>query len=140
VVANGFKQMTHWLFNHNLAMPQCQNILGASIFIAINRKFKNVFLLGADHSWHEQLTIDETNDIVVTDKHFYNEKGKEIAMKTRVHNAEAYGVHTFFQSISKAFYSYHVLKDYAVSQGVNIYNASEKSYIDAFERKSISEL
>ncbi|WP_142603204.1 hypothetical protein [Solitalea koreensis] len=137
VVAKGFKWVKHWLFSHNLAMPQCQNILNACIFIAINRKFKNVYLLGADHSWHEQLIVDNSNDIVITDKHFYNEKGKEIEMKSRAHDPKEYGIHKFFELISKAFYSYLVLRSYADSQGVNIFNSSEKSYIDAFERKSI---
>lgn len=134
VIFRGFEPITHWFFSRNLAMPQCQNILGACIFLAINRKHEKVVLLGADHSWHEQLIVDENNTVSTLDKHFYNPGGTEVNLKKRVKKRDSYGVHIYFASLSKAFYSYWVLQRYAVTRGVTILNASSRTYIDAFER------
>ncbi|UKJ08055.1 hypothetical protein [Solitalea lacus] len=134
VVFDGLNEVKFQFFKRNLAMPQCQNILGACIFIATNMQFKEVFLLGADHSWHEQIALDENNNLVTIDKHFYNQQGKSIVMNTHANNTAEYGVHSFFASLAKAFFSYKVLAKYAKYRGVKVKNWSEKSYIDAFER------
>ncbi len=39
-----------------------------------------------------------------------------------------------FLALHKAFLGYEVLRDYAQSLGVQVFNASAKSYIDAFAR------
>ncbi len=134
VIFRGFENIAHWFFKHNLAMPQCQNILAASIFLAINRGYEKVIIYGADHSWHEQLIVDESNTVSTLDKHFYNPGGTEVNLKKRVKKRDSYGVHVYFASLSKAFYSYWVLQQYATERGVNVLNASSKTYIDAFER------
>ncbi|MGX5690572.1 hypothetical protein [Arcticibacter tournemirensis] len=134
VIFRGFEAISYWFFKHNLAMPQCQNILAASIFLTINRGYEKVIIYGADHSWHEQLIVDENNVVSTLDKHFYNTSGTEVNLKQRVKKAESYGVHAYFASLSKAFYSYFILSRYAAKRGVKILNASIKSYIDAFER------
>ncbi|WP_374165846.1 hypothetical protein [Arcticibacter sp. MXS-1] len=137
VVFKGSSSIAHWFFRHNLAMPQCQNILAASIYLTINRHYEKVFLLGADHSWHEQLIVDENNTVATLDKHFYNTGGTQVNLKQRAIKADSYGVHAYFASLAKAFYSYVVLSRYAKSQKVAIYNASSKTYIDAFERVTL---
>lgn len=134
VVFEGYEKIKFSFFKRNLAMPQCQNILAANIFIATNMQFKEIYILGADHSWHEQISVDEHNDVITQDKHFYNQQGKTINMKSRAFNSEEYGIHSFFNSLSKAFYSYKILARYARFRNVRVLNASEKSYIDAFDR------
>lgn len=134
VVFDGYEKVKFSFFKRDLAMPQCQNILAACIFIATNMQFKEIRILGADHSWHEQITVDAENNVITQDKHFYNQQGKTINMKTRSFNSDDYGIHSFFSSLSKAFYSYKILARYARFRNVRVINASEKSYIDAFDR------
>ncbi len=42
-----------------------------------------------------------------------------------------------FRDLSKMFFSYMELERYAQRLGAKIYNATEGSYIDAFERKKL---
>jgi hypothetical protein len=134
VVASGFESISFWLYKKQLAMPQCQNVLGACIMNAINMQFKEIILLGADHSWHEQISINDNNEVEVLDKHFYNPKGLKINQAHRSNDHKKYGIHTFFMSISKAFLTYKNIATYAIYRNVKVINSSEKSYIDAFER------
>ncbi|MEG8947848.1 hypothetical protein [Rosettibacter firmus] len=49
-------------------------------------------------------------------------------------DGKKYYIHDIFRKLHYAFKGYFILKDYADFLGAKIYNASSKSYIDAFER------
>ncbi|POY39114.1 hypothetical protein C3K47_01050 [Solitalea longa] len=139
-VTRGFEKIIHWLFKQNLGMPQCQNILAASICLSINRGFKEIYLFGADHSWHEQLQLTDQNDLTIKDLHFYDANPnhmpthKLVDVKSKKKTTMSFQ----FAALSKAFLSYEILERYARQLGVKVFNASAKSYIDAFERIRLS--
>lgn len=141
-VFKGFRRFAHTFFRLNLAMPQSQNVLVASVFLCINMHFKKIILVGADHTWHQNLHVNEFNQLCVKDVHFYDGESK---VDYRLFYKDATLQDTFRMdeilfTLGKAFYGYRVLKHYADEEGVCIYNASEVSFIDAFERKKLEEL
>lgn len=136
-VVKGFEALSFPLYKKNLAMPQVYNVLGASIFLAINIGYKTIWIKGADHSWFKEMSVDEENRLYVEDKHFYD-KGKSpyVFMKDPYTNKNI-RVGDLFMSLHLVFDSYYLLDRYAKSCGKNVFNASEFSYIDAFERKPL---
>lgn len=138
VIAKGFNWFTHWVFRNNLGSMQCQNVLAMSIFLSINSGYRNIFLFGADHSWHEQYQI-ENNKVLLHDQHFYDKTPKKpIIMHDHVKN-EKRTIADMFLSLHKAFKGYERINDYAISRQVKIWNASAKSYIDTFDRVELSD-
>ncbi len=118
-------------------MPQCQNIVSAALFLSVNRDYEEVCLLGADHSWHEDIVL-QNNKIMQADTHFY-EKGKEVKYINLTDRAGGnLNMSTFFLSLHKAFRAYDVIKLFADYKKVKVYNASAKSYVDSYERKEIN--
>ena len=91
------------------------------------RKIDEVFLIGAEHNWLESFYINEQNQLVMGDKHFY---GKEniVADKT---------LSTWLNQLMLVFRCHERLAEYARYCGVKIYNATQGSHIDAYERKSL---
>jgi len=141
-IFEGVDFIKHFVFEKGIAMPQCENVLVATLFLMINRNFDVIYLYGADHSWHEQLRIREDNVLTLKDVHFYDAdatKVKEEVLYNSV-SKEKSTMSRQFLSYSKAFRGYEVIKDYADSKKKNtkIYNASAKSYVDAFERVRFS--
>lgn len=136
-VFKGFQGIAHWFFSKNLAMPQSQNVLVATIFLAINSGFKHIYVVGADHTWHEHLHLDDSNTLNVKQIHFYENEEKVIytPFKKGVHVKETFKVHEIFATWAKTFYGYIALQNYAHYKKCNIYNASEITFVDAFERK-----
>ena len=137
-IVQGFAWLRHRLFNLNLGMAQCQNILACALFLAIRRQYDEIYLFGADHSWHEEIRVSENNETEVKQVHFYDNEtqvkhAKILDVNTQVHS----DLQTIFLSLHKAFYGYHILKQYADYQAVKVLNASTKSYIDAFERVKV---
>lgn len=140
-VFKGFTGLSHALFSGNLAMPQSQNVLVASLFLSINMQFKTVFIVGADHTWHENLHVNESNQLCIKDVHFYdNESTVNYRLFYKdVHHKELFSMQEILYTFSKAFYGYEVIRKYAAYRHTTIYNSSEVSFIDAFERKKAGE-
>ncbi len=136
-VFKGFKGVAHWFYKKNLAMPQSLSVMAPALFLAVNMGFKEVFLVGADHLWHENLYMSEDNILHSKVPHFY-ENEIEIKYvpfyKSGIPERGIQKAHEFFDIWSRTFYSYILINEYAESRKRTIYNASEVSFIDAFKR------
>lgn len=131
----GIKFVSHFLFKLNLGMPRPHNVLIPSIFLALNLGFEKITIFGADHSWHEEIKIDETNKVTVNHEHFYD--GQSVCLPMYKLDGKEYYIHDIFRKLHYAFKGYFVLRDYSERLNAKILNASSKSYIDAFERTII---
>lgn len=140
-VVNGFTGLKYWLYAKGLGMPQAQTVIIAALTLMINRKFDTIYLFGADTSWHEQIRLNDQNQLLIKQIHFYD-KPKDVRHEPVYSDAQrqrTFSMASQFLSLHKVFRGYEVLRDYADHRGVTILNASAKSYIDAFERTVISQ-
>ena len=135
VVAKGIDPILFWLFKNQWAMPQCQNVLAATTFLAINQRFERVYLMGADHSWHEEIHLSNNGQqVLMRHLHFYN-NAQTAAVTQHGTNPQMHtSLATQFSNFSKIFQTYELLERYANHLKIKVLNASSKSYIDAFER------
>ncbi len=136
-IFEGFEGLKFAFFNAGLAMPQCQNVLNAALFHCIRRGYDKVILLGADHTWHEDIRLNEDNELRVYDTHFYQDKAKDISamfLKTR----GSY-LRQAFLNLHKVYRSYEIIAAYALSKGVEVINSSSKSYIDVFKKVKLKD-
>lgn len=133
-VFKGFTTIAHLLYKRNLAMPQSHNVLVASLFLCINMHFKNIYLFGADHTWHQNLYINEMSQLCIKDIHFYENEEKINYRLFYKHQKTIFKMHEIFSVWSKVFYGYELIRKYANSCDTKIYNASNITFIDAFER------
>ena len=131
----GANWLENWAFKHRLGMPRPRNVLIPSIMIALACGYRTIYIAGADHSWTRTLSVDDDNNVVSIQPHFYKEDDKEVQ---RV-NTEymQYPLHQILQSFYVAFRSYHVIARYASHLGVKIYNITPGSFIDAFPRLKV---
>lgn len=138
VVFKGFDFLAFSFYRKNLAMPQFNNVLGPSIMLGINMGYKKVNLAGADHSWFENIVVTDDNSLCQTDRHFYD-KGNELPLVKIADpvSKKEQRIADFFNSLYKVFNSYYIVNRYALTRKCSIYNISDFSYIDAFERKKI---
>ena len=132
---DGAQWLQNAAFNAKRAMPRPRNVLIASIMIAIFKGFKEIYIVGADHSWMKTISVNEHNEVVSIQPHFYKDDKKEIA---RVNNEyTSYPLHQIIHSFYVAFKAYHQIKRYADYKGIKIYNSTPESFIDAFDRKPL---
>lgn len=126
------------LFRAGLAMPRPRNVMIPAIMESIRAGYTDIYLTGADHSWHQSLWVDDLNRVISVQPHFYNDHPEEQERVAKEY--EGYHLHDILQSMTIAFRSYHQIAAYADSRGVRIINATPGSMIDAFPRAPLPNL
>lgn len=134
---SGLPRFCQILIKRQLGIYPAYNVLIPAIHIALWAKPSRLILIGADHSWHEEISMSESGHVLVEQKHFYVEK---TSPKTVDKPSGEFSIGELFARWGCVFITYRYLNDLAVSEGVKIINCSSKSYIDAFERSSISDV
>ncbi|NBA88484.1 DUF115 domain-containing protein [Emticicia sp. CRIBPO] len=131
-IFEGFEGLKFWLFDRGIAMPQCQNVLNATVFLCVRKAYERIILLGADHTWHEDIRLNENNELRVYDTHFYETQAKDISGMF-LYTAGSY-LKNAFLNLHKVYRSYEIIARYAAYRKVLIINSSSKSYIDVFRK------
>jgi hypothetical protein len=135
----GFTFFTHFVFNRAWAMPRPHNVLIPGIMHAIHLNYKRIAIVGADHSWLGEISVNNNNEALVHQKHYYDEQTSR-PEKVQDYITRPRKLHEILHKFYLSFKGYWDIDTYSKKRNVNIYNCSEVSMIDAFERKSLSEL
>jgi hypothetical protein len=132
----GFASIKWFCFRKSLGMPRPHNVLIPGIMNAINIGYKTIYIIGADHSWLGEISVNEKNEALVHQKHFYDEESsKPEKMQDYIHRPRR--LHEIINKFYLTFLGYWEIKAFADRKDIKIVNASENSMIDAFERGSL---
>lgn len=131
----GFECFEDKVYDSGRGMPRPRNVLVPAIMVAIKAGFKTIYLAGADHSWLTTLSVNDNNEVVSIQPHFYKDNDEEKARVSSVYRNVR--LHDMLMSMHIAFKSYHRIERYAKRHDVDIFNASPGSFIDAFRRKDL---
>lgn len=132
VAVEGFRWLEHAAFRTGLGMPRPRNVLVPALMTALRLGFKTIYVAGADHTWIRTLSVNEQNEVVSVQPHFYKENGAEQERVTQVYKNVR--LHEVLFSQAVAFRSYFTVECYARRRGARIVNVTPGSFIDAFER------
>lgn len=133
--AEGFRWLTDMAYRYGLAMPRPRNVMIPAIMTAITMGYKEIYITGADHSWTKTLSVDENNNVISIQPHFYKDNEQELERIRKEYLK--YPLHTILDSFRLAFKSYHAIQDFAIRHGITIYNSTPDSFIDAFTRRQL---
>ena len=132
----GLKFVNNFLFNLGLGMPRPHNIVIPAIMNCIYLNYEKIYLIGADHSWLPEISVNQQNEALVNQKHFYDEnESKPLKMEDYITRPRR--LHEIIHKFYLTFKGYWEIKSYANYKKVQIYNSSEYSMIDAFEKREI---
>lgn len=134
----GLKSIRHFFYNRKLGMPRPHNILIPSLMLSIYLNYRKVYIFGADHSWLPEISVDEDNRVLIRQKHFYDD-GEVKPRPMNYKGVRDRKLHEVLIKFVHAFSGYHEINDYAKSKGVEILNATQGSFIDAFKRINIEQ-
>lgn len=135
VGVEGFRWFEHLAYSSGRGMPRPRNVLIPAIMLGIQMGYSPIYIIGADHSWIKTLDVNENNEVVSVQPHFYKDNDEENQRVTSVYRNVR--LHEILMSFHVAFKAYHKIADYAASKGVSIYNSTPVSYIDAFPRRNL---
>lgn len=131
----GFESLRNWFYEKGLSMPGPQNVLVPSIFNTINMGYNEIKIYGADHSWTENIRVNNLNQVCLVDSHFYDkEQVKLLPWRKGTPGREIYKMQEVLRDLAQMFDSYHDINKYSDFKNCRIVNCTANSYIDAFER------
>lgn len=131
----GYGWFETFAYGQRLGMPRPRNVLIPSIMAGVWLGYRDIYIVGADHSWMQTISVNSNNEVISVQPHFYKEaEGEQKRVDTTYRGLR---LHDVVLSFYVAFKSYHDIARYARKKGVQIYNASVTSFIDAFERKPL---
>jgi hypothetical protein len=133
----GVKSINNLLFNLKLGSPRPHNVMIPSILCSIYMKYKEIYIVGADHNWFGEFSTTDDNVVLVNQKHFYDES-TSTPQPMNDYIVRSRRMHEILHKFQLTFFAYFVLNDFAEFKKVKIYNASHSSLIDAFERKKLN--
>lgn len=123
------------VYGARLGMPRPRNVLIPALMCAMWMGYRTVKVAGADHSWLRTIWVNDRNEVVSVQPHFYKEDKKE---EQRVRSEyTAYRLHQILYSFYVAFKSYDGVAMFARSCGADIINVTPDSFIDAFPRGTL---
>ena len=109
-------------------------VLHAAIYLSLTLGYRKVYIIGADHSWHVDVRVDQNDNSLLSNySHFYEEK-RDWSRQSAFHG---FSMTSLFESWVSVFKGHEKLKRYADFCKSEIYNASELSWIDIYERKKL---
>ena len=120
------------LYQKGYGMPFAGNVLVAALSLAIGMGYKKIILCGADLSMHKMAAVDKHNQLCLEETNFYDKSNECKALHEKVSD--------YYYKIARSFEAFQRLQAYAEHQHVKIVNSSMESFIDAFEKKKMSEI
>lgn len=129
-------------WNKNYIAPPSQNVMNVALYLSLFWGYSETYLIGVDMSSLEDIRVDqETNELFSIDRHFYNNKDvysdKKLFDEKRGRVRSDWKLHEYIYAFGRMFEYFYELKGYADYKGLKVYNASEYSWINIFERKKL---
>lgn len=129
-------------WDNNETDPPGQTILNTALWLSIYIGYKETYLIGADTSFIQDIYVGQKDNVLYTlDRHFYNNEDVCPEDVEPEKHGRPFGMtmEQLLNAVHIMFQSYNKLRGYAEWKSVKIYNASEYSMIDCFERKRLNE-
>ncbi len=116
-----YSKLKHYTFDLTKPVSTMQTVVFAAIETAIYMGCDKIYLLGIDHDWPAYRGKPP---------HFYN--NNSVVIDEEVGDTSKYAYEFILSEGVKLWKSYKGLQIFALKKGVEIYNASEGSFLDVF--------
>lgn len=124
----------HWFYKNGYATPSVETVAILAIYTAIMSGYKEIRLYGVDHTFFDSMYIDQQNRLCQRYKHFYSDE-EIIKPMVDIITGENLRISQHLEECSRLFRAHEVINAFAKYMGVKIYNYTQGSMIDEYERK-----
>lgn len=128
----GFSKNKYLSFFKGKAAPSYVNVTIFALFYFLNTGVKEIYLYGVDHTFTQNLAIDDENFLCVEDNHFYGRTLRRVNTKT--YSGEIWDISDFLYDKYLTFREHKIMQGYASFLNAKIINCTERSLIDAYPR------
>jgi hypothetical protein len=129
-----------YAWDKNLISPPTQTIIATCIWLSLYLDYKETYLVGVDTSFLQDIYVGQNDNVLYTiDSHYYKNSEvcpEEVDPEKKGHKF-GMNMEQILQAVHLMFQDYYQLLRYSAWKGLKIFNASEFSMIDCFERRRL---
>ena len=126
-----------WLYKRGWVSPDGTNVSIGAIYASILNGYKEINLLGLEHSWMKDIKVNDKNEVVLINRHYYG----DVEHVWRDYEGNPIKLVDFLTSQLQTFTGHLSLRSFADYLGdVRIINRTKGSYIDAYERETFEKM
>lgn len=133
----GFERFRHFFYKQGLAIPRIETVAILAIFIGLNSGYSQVNLYGVDHTFLDNLKINDENQLCSLATHFYDKDEPVLKPLLRNENDSIWKISDYLLSMGSLFKSHDQIGEYSKYLKVKILNCTTGSMIDSYERNTI---
>lgn len=132
----GYEKLRFQFYKRGLGSGNYGTVVLNALFIALNLDYKEIFVYGIDHNFFDGLTVTKDNVLCYLDSHFYEKDFFSKPMMNHFgHILVPFTMETFLKEKYSVFMGHRIFNEYANYLGAKIYNCTENSLVDTYERK-----
>lgn len=132
----GPEEYRQYCYEHNLAMPNVENVLVMCLYIGMYIGYKDIHLYGFEHSWTRYLYVNNDNFVCLHDSHFYDSPNLQDEIQYKG-DGQPFKMHEILRMYADMFAAYWDVRILANKKNVKIINYSPNSFIDAFGKEKV---
>lgn len=100
-------------------------------YVALNMGFSDIYLYGVEHTFFENMGVDDENRLYLTDSHFYGSEKRYV-----LRDGQHWHIKDWLYDKYLTFLEHERIRGYADYLGATIVNCTKNSLIDAYVRLS----
>lgn len=121
----------YWIYKKGVSVPSFVNITIMAIYYALNLGSKKIYLYGVDHTFLQDITVDDQNRLCTYNRHFY---GGELCLIPPRNDGTIHHMKDFVYDKYLTFKEHDNIRGYADYLGAEIINCTRCSCIDSYIR------
>lgn len=140
---SGNENLRYLFYRYGLGNGEFGTVALNALYAAIMMGYKKVYMLGIDHNFFDNLGVNDNNELCHIDSHFYE---KESEMKPIMNHygglsveSKPFRVSEFLYEKASIFRGHEIVNNFAKKMGVKVYNCTEKSMVDEYDRIKIQQ-
>ena len=127
----GFEKSRYKSWKAGHSVPSFVNISVMASYVALNMGFSDIYLYGVEHTFFENMGVDDENRLYLTDSHFYGSEKRYV-----LRDGQHWHIKVWLYDKYLTFLEHERIRGYADYLGATIVNCTKNSLIDAYVRLS----
>lgn len=128
----GFEKYRYKSWKKGNSVPSFVNISIMASFLALNMGYSEVYLYGVEHTFFDNMGVDDENRLYLTDNHFYGSEKRYILH----YDGRQWHIKDWLYDKYLTFLEHERMREYADFLNATIVNCTKNSLIDAYTRLS----
>tara|TARA_B110000046_G_C13025143_1_gene413539 strand:- start:2404 stop:3264 length:861 start_codon:yes stop_codon:yes gene_type:complete len=131
----GFEKSRNYFYKLGLSCPEIYSVVSMGIYIGIKSEYDCLNLYGVEHTFFDNLQVNEQNQLCAVYNHFYQSiASNELKPIKKINTGEVWKVSDYIIEKGLLFKSHDQLNSFAEYMGISIINCTVNSLIDSYDR------